>query len=251
MARPVIGVCGPDRGGFPAWSFTALAILRAGGRPVRIRPSRPKAVQALDGLVLGGGADVSPEHYGMEALEIESGQQKPGAADWAFGVLLVLLRWLFGVKFGRRKDAGRDDLEFELFGEAVRSGVPVLGICRGCQLMNVSLGGTLHQELGEFYEESPQLRSVLPRKQVLLEPQSRLASLFGRRTAHVNALHRQAVKDVAPGLHVAAREANGVIQAVERPEGPFCVGVQWHPEYMPQSSLQMRLFRALIEAAKG
>lgn len=250
MDRPVIGVCGPDKGGGPAWWFTALAVLRAGGWPMRIRPSRPVGIKELDGLVLGGGADVSPERYGMEHLEVsDSENHKP--TDLGMAVLLVLLRWLFGVKFGTRQDEGRDELEFDLFARANEQGLPVLGICRGCQLINVHLGGTLHQDLTEFYEEYPQVRSVLPRKRVLMEPRSRLGALFRAKTLMVNALHRQAVNDIAPGLALAARELNHVVQAVERPSGPFCVGVQWHPEYMPQSTLQMRLFRALVDAARS
>ncbi|WP_026167477.1 gamma-glutamyl-gamma-aminobutyrate hydrolase family protein [Desulfovibrio oxyclinae] len=249
MARPVIGVCGPDKGGGPAWWFTALAVFRAGGRPVRITPKRPRQIHELDGLVLGGGADVSPETYGMEALD-PGPKEKPKPTDLGLAIILLLLRWLFGLKFGPKRDPARDDLELHLLTRAMDKNMPVLGICRGCQLMNVHLGGSLHQDLRDFYEEHPQIQSVLPRKRILLQPQTRLAELLRARTVFVNALHRQAVNDVAPGLVVAARELNQVIQAVEHSENRFMLGVQWHPEYMPQSKRQQGLFQALVKAAR-
>lgn len=217
---------------------------------MRITPSKPREVERLDALVLGGGADVSPDRYGMEPMPADDMVDKPRPSDFGMAVLLFLFRWMFGRKAGSRLDDGRDELEFRLLGDAVGVGLPVLGICRGCQLINVHMGGALYQDLKDFYVEYPQVHSVLPRKRVLLEPGSLLSEVFRSRTLVVNALHRQAVSKTAPGLIISAREINGVVQAVERENNPFLVGVQWHPEYMPQSRTQARLFRALVKAAR-
>lgn len=147
-------------------------------------------------------------------------------------------------------DPARDELEQALLRDAERRGLPVLGICRGAQLMNVLAGGTLHRDLANFYREEPQPWTVLPRKRVEVEAGSRLAEVLGVSRPLVNSLHRQAVNDLGADLRVCARESNGVIQAIEHPERRFWLGVQWHPEFLPQETEQRRLFTKLVEAAR-
>lgn len=253
--RPVIGVTGPDRGGLTAWWFSALAVRRAGGQPLRIRPSRPADTGQFDGLILGGGADVSPGLYGQHKQPRPHRMTDRGASGWRRLIGLLLfplmagLRRLLTTKHGG-PDPARDELEYRLIGDAHEHGLPMLGICRGMQLINVALGGSLHQHLVGFYEEHPAIRSVLPRKQVSIEPGTRMAGLLGAGTSWVNALHSQAINAMAHGLTVAAVEANGIVQAVEGSGEPWLIGVQWHPEYLPQRRRQQALFRALVEAAQ-
>jgi len=252
--RPVIGVTGPDRGGLAAWWFTALAVRRAGGRPVRIRPRRPVAISRLDGLIIGGGADVSPRLYGQDRQPRPSRMTDRTTSGWrrllglALFPLLFLVRRILTTKHGGPAPA-RDALERELIGQALARDLPMLGICRGMQLINVALGGSLHQHIEGFYEEYPAIRSVLPRKRVEVRAGTRVAGLLGAGDTWVNALHSQAVDRLADGLAVAAAEQNGIVQALERSDGPWLVGVQWHPEYLPQRRRQQALFRDLVEHA--
>ena len=255
-SRPVIGVTGPDEGGEAAWWFTRVAVFLAGGRAVHITPQEPHSIEGLDGLIVGGGADVDPRLYGYEAEQVVP-KHKPDDEP----VLLFLLELLLlPLTFVARKlsgvaarhcggDEGRDALEMRLIDAAVKRGLPVLGICRGEQLLNVYFGGTLHRELTGFYVEDPEVRSILPSKRIEVTEGSHLASALKGRSVRVNALHRQAVDRIGAGMRVAARDRNGIVQAIEHEELPFCVGVQWHPEYLQQLAEQRGIFRRLVEAA--
>jgi putative glutamine amidotransferase len=254
-ARPHIGVTGPDKGGLSAWLFTALAVRRAGGKPVRIRPKKPHSVEQLDGLIIGGGADVSPELYGQQPLPDLKQFQDRALPGWRrlIGLvlfpLMFLIRRLLVTKTTGLNEA-RDKLEKRLIREAQERGLPMLGICRGMQLLNVAAGGSLHQSIKSFYEESPAIRSVLPRKKIDILPDSRLAGIIGSSQGRVNALHDQAIDRLGERLQICAREPTGVVQAIEHRDRPFLLGVQWHPEYLPQRREQLALFRALTEAAR-
>ncbi|MFP4657981.1 MAG: gamma-glutamyl-gamma-aminobutyrate hydrolase family protein, partial [Desulfonatronovibrionaceae bacterium] len=145
-------------------------------------------------------------------------------------------------------DAARDSMELEILAAMYRAGKPVLGICRGAQLMNVFFGGTLYQDLMHFYTEIPQLRTILPQKNITVYPQSQLHRITGRHRLTVNALHNQAVHRPAEPLTVCAVEDSGVIQAVEGKDG-FLLGVQWHPEFLLHMRAQRDLFCALVDEA--
>ena len=116
-------------------------------------------------------------------------------------------------------------------------------------MINVAMGGTLHQRLTHFYQETPNIRSLLPRKTIQVEPNSRLAQILGGATCRVNALHDQAVDLLGKAVRAVAREPNGVIQAVELASKPFVLGIQWHPEYLPHHRRQQRLFEKLVDLA--
>lgn len=162
----------------------------------------------LDGLVLQGGADISPTNYGEEPLQPE----------WA-------------------GDRVRDDYEIELFSEFVEAGKPVLGVCRGIQLINVALGGTLYQDLPTQVGTAVahRDRSVYEANvhEIRIEPGSGLARLFGEsEVARVNSLHHQAVRKLGRDLAVEARSvADDVIEAVRWKGRGYVFGVQWHPEF--------------------
>lgn len=214
--RPLIGVTGPDTGGMAAWLATAFAVWRAGGRAVHITPAQPRPLQGLDALIIGGGADVAPKLYGQEdASDLEAAVNR-SSTRWTRRLLtLVLLPvlWLLRVllRSGYRipGDAARDALEAALIDEADARGVPMLGICRGAQLINVHRGGTLYRDLADYYMASTQITTLLPSKPVVLETDSRLARIVGRTQMNVNSLHRHAVRAIGEQLRIAYRRARG------------------------------------------
>lgn len=255
-ARPRIGVTGPDRGGGAAWGFTRFAVWLAGGRAIRITPRHPRTLQHLRGLIIGGGADVDPRLYGQELLHIATAKRRDQTlADYLAGLILFPATWLArklaaGKLIRGGRDARRDALEMRLIDEAVRRQLPILGICRGEQLLNVYFGGTLKQALQGLYVEDPMVRTILPRKHLIVETGSRLGRILGPRPQRVNALHSQAIDRLGAGLRVAARDRNGIVQAIEHATLPFVLGVQWHPEYLPQQRQQRRIFETLLRHAR-
>jgi putative glutamine amidotransferase len=226
--RPAIGVTGPDRRGWALRGFTHFAIRRAGGRPVAVTASRGPDRERLDGLVVAGGADVNPALYGQENVS------------------------------ARRLDPARDELEADLLRWAVKRGRPVLAICRGMQLLNVALGGTLHQEASKEYPgfkpTTGLYRQATLRRPVHVIKRGWVADLLGtgRKVHLVNSLHHQAIAEVAPDLEVVAVDEQGMVQAVEAVrKDVFTVGLQWHPELMPHAKVQMSFFRALVAACRA
>jgi putative glutamine amidotransferase len=249
-SRPLIGVTGPDEGGWPAWIFTRIALRRAGARAVRATPRRPVAAERLHGLVLGGGADVSVP------LEPDPPEPAPPRSrlywprrfiDLLLAPLVLSLRFLAGAR-PHGVDQARDRLEQDLLARARELDLPVLGICRGAQLMNVFEGGSLQQHVQ--VEERPQLYTVLPRREIGVTESSCLRRHLGRDRLLVNSLHFHAIAEPGPEVRVVAREDNGVVQAIEHPGRSFWIGVQWHPEYLPQHETHQRLFHGLVQCAR-
>ncbi|MCS3904236.1 putative glutamine amidotransferase [Methylohalomonas lacus] len=250
--RPLIVVSGPERGGQLAWLFTWLAVRRAGGRARRVTAALPDRPEEFDGLIIGGGADVDPELYD-EALGWPHPQRERSFLNWLLAAavypLLFLARWLFSTKRYSGIDQARDTLEYELLARAIEGNRPVLGICRGAQLLNVYLRGSLHQNISGFYTESAPSWSILPCKTIDIDTDSRLHAVLQTSRCRVNALHNQSIKTLGKALRVSARETNGIIQAIETNRGSYVIGVQWHPEYLPHHARQQRLFRELVRAS--
>lgn len=256
--KPTIGITGPDKGGTAAWWFTKYAVLLQGGKPVRITPSKPNSDVKLDGLILGGGADIGPERYGESFAEnpFEMGP-KPSSLyqgfikvlSFLFYPFLFLIRKLLSTK-SSAVDPERDRLEFEILQRSINNTIPILGICRGSQLINVHFGGNLHQDIENFYSEVPRVHSIWPKKKVRIESDSKLGQIIGKDDIWVNALHNQAVDNKGSGLRVIAREETDLPQAIEHISYPFMLGVQWHPEYMPQIVHQRAIFSALVCQAR-
>jgi putative glutamine amidotransferase len=255
--RPIIGVTGPDSGGEAAWLFTWLALALSGASARWVTPHEPCCIDQFDGLIIGGGADVDPRLYGEDLatmLEASSETRQPLHVR-ILELLMLPLTWLIRQLLARssdeRQDTARDKMEWKLIEQAMARGLPILGICRGAQLLNVYFGGSLYQNLAGFYVETRQIRSIRPRKRVEVKPGTRLIEILGRPARWVNSLHRQAVNRLGNHLRVAAADANGIVQAIEHEALPFVVGVQWHPEFLPQRRDQRAIFRALVGAAKA
>jgi putative glutamine amidotransferase len=183
-------------------------------------------LETIDGLIMTGGADIHPSFYGQIVLE------RCGEID-----------------------EERDRFEVELIHAARGRDLPFLGICRGLQVLNVALGGTLYQDLSyrqgtDPAHMSPRERRGEPAHGVAITPGSRLADILGPRDMPVTSTHHQIIRDLAPDLVVSAAAPDGVIEAVEGP-GRFLLAVQWHPERMARRHPeQLALFRALVEQAK-
>lgn len=255
--KPMIAVTGPDQGGFPAWACTWLAVKRAGGRPIRLTPSMfqdDPSLPPFEGLILGGGADVDPLRYREEWEELLS--REPDSPpprlrrvlSRLIAPLIFVARSLFSLTTSE-VDRERDEFEASCLERALDKGLPVLGICRGAQFINVHLGGDLCEDIGAFYGEVGRVSTLLPRNPVQLEPDSRLAQVLGLQRLRVNSLHSQAVKRLGRGLRVVAQTEAGIVQGIESKDGSFLLGVQWHPEYLPVSRVQQRLFQELVQAA--
>jgi putative glutamine amidotransferase len=194
----------------------AHAVWRGGGLPIPLLDLRERealiaALAGVDGLILQGGADVAPDNYGEQPLEPE----------WS-------------------GDAVRDRFEIAAIEVAIELGKPVLGICRGHQVLNVALGGSLYQDINHQVEGTLVHRDwhryEVIEHEVTVDPDSWLASVFGTTSLLTNTVHHQAIKQLAAGLHVSARAPDGIIEAVEQiNDDRFLVGVQWHPEWLDGS----------------
>jgi len=217
--RPLIAVTGPNRGAAAPRVLVALGVLLAGGRVVQLRPLEPEAPEPYQGVVITGGHDVDPVLYAEDSK--------------------VLPHY----------DPDRDAFESAVIDDAIRTGVPLLGICRGAQLLNVRLGGNLHQDLGQLRRHTSNRRTILPLKTLILERSSRLCALLGATRTKINSLHHQAIDRLGAGLHVAGRDLDGIVQAIEHDERDFLVGVQWHPEFLLPLPRQRRLFDQLVKSA--
>jgi putative glutamine amidotransferase len=250
--RPVVGVTGPDRGGGSAWLFTWLALWRVGACAVRITPARPYPPARLDGLVIGGGADVTEPLVPVDPSASpprERVRWPRRLLDLLLAPFVLLVRYVAAAQ-RHGEDRARDALEVGLLEHARRFDLPVLGICRGVQLMNLVDGGTLERDIDDLYEERPQLYTVLPRREVEVSRNSRLHTIVGRESLLVNSMHFHAIKEPGPGFWVTAREPRGVPQAIEHRSRTFWLGVQWHPEYLPQQPPHQLIFRALVDSAR-
>ncbi len=219
--KPVIGVTTSRRSGWRIFPLVAFNVWLAGGRAIRWMAGEPSDVAGVDGIIIGGGDDISPDLY--EGSLITSS----------------------------RLDPARDAMEEALVCAAMEQGKPVLGICRGSQMLNVALGGRLDQDAYGTYRDSEHHWTILPKKTVEIVPYTRLAAHAGTRPMKVNALHSQAVSTLGRGLAVAARDRGGMIQAIERVEEPFALGVQWHPEHLFYAHRQRAIFHALVNAARA
>ncbi len=230
-ATPVIGISAyAETARWRQWEQPATLlpqtyvdqVAQAGGIPALLPPvpGVEAAVSHLDGLIISGGPDVHPERYGQE----------PGPHT-------TIIR------------PERDAAEFALLRAALELGKPVLGVCRGLQVMNVVLGGTLIQHLPDVvgHEKHSPVSGGYGEHKVDVAESGRLAGIFGPGSLAVPTHHHQGIDRLADGLTATAWAEDGIIEAVELDSHPFAIGVQWHPE----AGCQQELFKALIAAASA
>lgn len=237
MSSPLIGITTSriyNRYGFSQIGITEAyieAISHAGGTPLLIPLGLPDEAYAallehLDGVLFTGGGDVQPERYGDQPNSLV-----------------------------REMDPDRDRVEISLLQDCLPGQKPFLGICRGIQLINVAMGGSLYEDLQtqfpgaqrhQFFPEKPR---SFPAHRVQIESKSRLAGVLGTTQIDVNSLHHQGIRQLAEGLSASAYAPDGLIEAFELPDYPFGLAVQWHPEWMQEHEPMQALFQAFTQAA--
>jgi putative glutamine amidotransferase len=202
------------------------SVKRAGGEPVVLDPAEDPArtLDRVDALLLSGGLDVDPALYG----------EAPHPAT--------------------EVDAARDRFEIPLSREAVARDMPVFAICRGVQVLNVAAGGTLVQDIPSAIQSTLQHSIDTPKNHIAhnvrVTQGTVLAALLGTEQRSVNSRHHQAVATVANDFVVSAVSADGVIEAIEKPDATFCVGVQWHPENFWSTGEFSSLFESFVQSAR-
>lgn len=265
--KPRIGITTGNAPFSPSYLAVWCAVWLAGGRPVRLRlrpagrtpvrrllrllrtrrrhalpgPLFSHGSTELSGIIISGGPHVHPQLYHAPAAGTVSGVRRKNFISRARVLIL-------------RRAALRDVAEAGLAVQCRERGVPLLGICRGAQVMAVAADGSLHPSVrsafrGARYPHHP-LGYMTFRKQITIEQGSALHRILGTTELAVNSLHRQAVATLPDDLPVTARESNGVVQAFEDPSHPFFIGVQFHPELLVHRVVYRRLFRALTAAAQ-
>jgi len=240
--RPLIGItCSRVVGG--AWGIYSpghfmdylyaeysRAVLDAGGAPIILPVPQNGAslgaiLDRIHGVILTGGPDINPLEYAEEPIQ-------------GLGEI----------------DPELDLLELSTARMAFTRDLPIFAICRGIQVLNVCRGGTLYQDIPRQVQDSILHSQKAPKSTlthtVAIESGSLLYSLLKKKTIQVNSKHHQAVKDVAPGFRISARASDGVVEAMEYPEKPFALGVQWHPEGTYDADpYAKKLFRGFVKAA--
>lgn len=239
--KPLIGITGSGISELPVKtklydafhsvpSLYVECVARAGGIPVILPPIDVDIVgllAKLDGLLFCGGADLHPAHYeGDDTHEMV-----------------------------QSSDEARDSFELKLMKQAIAmQSLPILGICRGAQVLNVALGGNLHEHLPDHIEDDIHRNESggWISHDVDVSVASKLHHIMKAETVHTVSGHHQALARIAPALTVVASAADDVVEAVEMDAHPWCIAVQWHPERTAESdATQQNLFNALVEAARG
>ncbi|MGG6268322.1 gamma-glutamyl-gamma-aminobutyrate hydrolase family protein [Leptolyngbya sp. AN03gr2] len=205
------------------------AVQSAGGNPILLPPTQtdPESLlNVLDGLILSGGGDIHPIHY--------NGEDHPT---------------VYGI------DEERDIFEITLAKLALIKEIPVLGICRGMQVLTVASGGNLIQHVPEVYGNAIDHRLDNPRRpiphDVEILPESRLAQLLDNTHLNIVSWHHQAVREFSSDWKLAARSSDGVIEAIEHQTHPWAIALQWHPEMSIENPAHQRFFRSFIAACQA
>lgn len=232
LLRPEIGITLSQDSGksYRLKSAYVNAIASLGGFPILLpylNDTTAELAQKLDGLVISGGIDPDPALYGEEPIP-QLGEVCPS----------------------------RDIFELGIIKEFLNLDKPILGICRGCQMLNIAMGGTLYQDINVQLVNVLQHRQKAPRSHptqtIVIDENTILHNLTYQDTAKVNSFHHQAVKDVGKDLIVTARALDGIVEAIESTKHKFVLGVQWHPEEMVKEDIfTQKIFEAFVSKCKS
>ncbi|RBW50062.1 gamma-glutamyl-gamma-aminobutyrate hydrolase family protein [Marinobacter sp. F3R11] len=213
-----IGISGPSRKRF-AQRLISFGLRLQGAKPYYIRPGSRVDVSMLDGLVLSGGTHVHPSRYGQEP------------------------------QVSAHYDQARDMTDYSLLEQAESVGIPVLGICRGSQFINIFHGGSLCQNVTPLRVNTRHRPLLLPMQTVQVVSTSRLGKLMRASVIGANRIHSQAIKRLGKNLQVTAVDNDLFVQAIESTRGQWLMGLQWHPEYLLYHSGHRRIFSEFVQAA--
>ena len=219
MKKPIIGITSSHEkeNGLRNYHRTTVSIdyskgvIAGGGIPIIIPTTNnieiiKEQLKLIDGLILSGGPDINPSYYGEDFKD-------------KIGVI----------------SPERDENEMKILGEFIKTKKPILGICRGHQLLNIYFGGTLYQDLSYYKDETLKHRQdIYPELEVHtvnIEKGSLLEELYGA-TVKTNSFHHQAIRKLGEGFKIAGKSNDGIIEAIEKMDHKFCLGIQWHPEMM-------------------
>jgi len=219
VKRPRIGVSGNAKRWSPSWWCTALALRLAGAIPARISVRHSQNIEFIDALIVGGGDDIDPKYYEGETNNKD------------------------------KIDIKRDQLEIDWVKKALKKTIPLIGICRGAQLINVVSGGSLFQDIRSLRQRTDNRPGLLPTKQVQVSKGSLLARILNTRHLRVNSLHHQSIRMTGANLKVVGWDLDNITQAVESKEDNI-IGLQWHPEYLIYLPSQFAIFRWLVKCTK-
>ncbi|MCU0542566.1 MAG: gamma-glutamyl-gamma-aminobutyrate hydrolase family protein [Oscillatoriaceae cyanobacterium Prado104] len=227
---PIVGITTYSRSQAGEYSLNGAytdAVQKAGGIPILLPPNQldPASIfDIVDGLIFSGGGDINPEIYG-------------GCIEETVYAI----------------DPERDNFELSLAKLALKSDIPILGICRGMQMLNVASGGELIIHVPEVYGTAVNHRKENPTSPIehtiKIDPNSRLAKIMGTTSTTIVSWHHQSVKNIVPSWQISAWAPDSLVEAMEYENHPWMVAVQWHPEMSPNSIPNFQIFRAFVQAA--
>ncbi|SKB80820.1 gamma-glutamyl-gamma-aminobutyrate hydrolase family protein [Malaciobacter marinus] len=216
--KPLIGICLPNKGNFFAELFIRFNLYLSGAKSVSLRANNHISKDKIDGMILSGGSDINPVLYG-------------GRKD----------------AHNTKLDKKRDAFELDMISYAVKRKIPIFGICRGAQLLNIFFEGDLYPTILDFDEYIIHQNSIFPIKDVYVKKKTKLFDILKKDKIKANSIHNQAINKVGESLKVTA-EHEGLIQAIEKRNYPFMLAVQWHPEYLFYIKEHRELFNDFVKA---